>query len=44
MRIVNVLLMAALWIGSALVWPTLPGVIPQHVGADGVTTWRTTSP
>ena len=44
MRLVNVLLVAALWIGSAIVWPDLPGQIPRHIGADGVTTWRSTSP
>jgi hypothetical protein len=43
MRVVNLLLVAALWIGSALVWPSLPGRMPRHLGADGVTTWQSTS-
>lgn len=43
MRLLNLLLVAALWAGSALAWPALPGRIPQHIGADGVTTWRATS-
>jgi uncharacterized membrane protein len=43
MRIVNLLLVAALWIGSALAWPGLPDRIPQHIAADGAATWRATS-
>jgi hypothetical protein len=43
MRTVNLLLVAALWIGSVLAWPALPERIPQHIGADGVATWRATS-
>ena len=44
MRMVNLLLLAALWIGSALVWPRLPDRIPQHIAADGGITWASTSP
>lgn len=39
MRIVNLLLLAALWIGSAVAWPALPGRIPQHVSGNGTVTW-----
>ena len=43
MRILNLLLVAALWIGSALAWPGLPEQVPQHIAADGVVTWRATT-
>ncbi|MEX2572518.1 MAG: DUF1648 domain-containing protein [Gemmatimonadota bacterium] len=41
---INLVLLGALLIGSALLWPTLPERVPGHFGASGeVTRWEPVS-
>jgi len=35
LQIVNILLLAVLWAGSAMVWSSLPARVPMHFGLDG---------
>lgn len=44
MRLIAILLAAALWILSALAWPRLPREIPRHIDAQGSVTWTATTP
>lgn len=37
MRLLNLALVAVLWIGSAVALPGLPARIPRHVGTTGIT-------